>query len=373
MRRPKGLATRLMTAQVLVIAIGALTLVVAATLLAPRLFSDHLARIGEYSPDVRLHAEEAFVSSFALSLVFATTVSLATAGLVSWFLVGRVARPVAALADAADAVALGRYQVQVPRASFSSELLRLSDAFAHMAFRLTETDASRTALLSDLAHELRTPLATLEAYVDGMEDGVVEVVPESWGTMREQIQRLRRLAGDLREIAAAEEHALGLVLIPVDARAVAEAAVAAARPRYRAKTVDLQLDGGHPTYVLADRERLLQVLANLLDNALRHTPAHGTVRVSVDESGGRVSFRISDDGEGIATDQLDSIFRRFHRGDPARVSGDGGGSGLGLTIARAIVTEHGGDLTAASEGPGRGSAFTVSLLAQRGGDVGAGR
>lgn len=198
-------------------------------------------------------------------------------GTASWFLVRRVAHPVAQLADAADAVAAGDYRVHVPHTGFSSEIVRLSDAFDHMATRLADTETTRTRMLADLAHELRTPLATLEAYIDGMEDRVVPTEAQSWQTMRDQVARLRRLATDLREAAAAEEHALGLVLEPADAGQLAETAVAAARPRYQTKGVALELDIPDASVeVHADEERMQQVLGNLLDNARRHTPQADT-------------------------------------------------------------------------------------------------
>ena len=363
MARPAGLASRLMTAQVLVIGVGAVTLVVTAVLVAPGLFHVHLARTGEDSPAVRHHAEQAFVSSFAIALALATLAALAAAGLVSWFLVRRIADPVVQLADTADAVAAGQYSVTVPEAGFASELTRLAVAFEQMARRLAQTDASRARLMADLAHEVRTPLATLEAYIDGMEDHVVPASAESWATMRGQVTRLRRLATDLREAAAAEEHALGLLLAPTDAGEVAVAAVAAAGPRYQAKGVHLELRSQpDPLPVLADSERLQQVLANLLDNALRHTTPGGQVSVAAARSGERVRLVVADDGDGIPADQLDAVFERFHRADPARTAGDGG-SGLGLTIARAIVTDHGGTIQAASDGRGCGSTFTIDLPA----------
>lgn len=361
-RPPSRLAGRLMTAQILVIAVGSLTLAAATLLVAPGLFHRHLAHAGVDSPQVRKHAEEAFASSFAISLTIATVAALATAGLVSWFLVRRVAHPVEELALAADAVAAGNYRVAIPTADFSSELQRLSEAFAHMASRLGDTDAARSRLMSDLAHELRTPLATLEAFIDGIEDGVVPDTAESRETMRSQVARLRRLATDLRETAAAEEHALGIVLAPCNAADIADAAVAAARPRYQAKTVQLKLVlAAVPCPLRADQERLQQVLANLLDNALRHTPSGGHVELAVTGDARQVRFLIRDDGEGLPPDQLEAVFGRFHRADPARVLTDGGGSGLGLTIARAIVSDHGGTLTAGSAGPGRGTTFTVTL------------
>jgi signal transduction histidine kinase len=218
-------------------------------------------------------------------------------------------------------------------------------------------------MLADLAHELRTPLATLEAYIDGMEDRVVPTEAQSWQTMRDQVARLRRLATDLREAAAAEEHALGLVLEPTDAVQLAQAAVSAAQPRYQAKGVALELSIPNVApEVHADQERMQQVLANLLDNALRHTEPGGNVAVQVTSAGRVVRTQITDDGDGISPDELEAVFDRFHRADPARALNDGGGgSGLGLTIARAIVADHGGTLTAESTGHGGGATFTVSL------------
>ena len=359
--RPR-LAVRLMTAMALVIAVGGLTLLVTVNLVAPGLFHDHLSHFGMMSPEVTAHAEEAFSSSFAIAITVAMATSLIAAGLVSWFLVRRVARPVEDLAAAAETVATGSYVVDVPTEPFSSELEALATSFSHMAERLAATDASRTRLLADLAHELRTPLATLEAYIDGLEDGVVDGTAESYETMRGQVARLRRLATDLRESAAADEHALHLAPVELDAAAAASAAVAAAAPRYRTKGVELVLvPAADGLLVRADPERLGQVLSNLLDNALRHTPSGGRVSVAAARSASSVTVTVADDGDGIPTDQLRTVFDRFHRVDPARASADGSGSGLGLTIARAIVLDHGGTLTAASDGPGTGATFTVSL------------
>ncbi len=367
-RRRARLAVHLMAAQAVVLVVGALALLVTASLVAPGLFHDHLARSGVQSALVSMHAEEAFRSSFAIGLSVGGVVSLVAAGMASLFLVRRVTRPVEALAEAAEQVAAGRYTVEPLEETFSAELDALSASFTRMAGRLADTEATRTGLLADLAHELRTPLATLEAYIDGIEDGVVASDADAFQTMRSQVDRLRRLAGDLRESAAAEEHALGMSPVGLDARDAAFAAAAAARPAFGAKGVSLELalPPGRAA-VCADSVRLQQVLANLLDNALRHTPAGGRVGLTVAVgSSGRVSLDVVDDGEGIPPDQLDAVFDRFHRVDPARSSSDGSGSGLGLTIARAIVVDHGGTLTADSAGAGTGSRFTVRLPA--GGD-----
>jgi len=192
------------------------------------------------------------------------------------------------------------------------------------------------------------------------------VVPEdaaSWSTMRGQVARLHRLATDLREVASAEEHTLVSALRPTSVDEVCDAAIASARPRYQAGGVALTFVGpARMPEVLADAGRLHQVLVNLLDNALRHTADGGHVELRATVVDSRVRLALSDDGEGIPRDQLDAVFERFHRVDPARVVADGG-SGLGLTIARAIVADHGGTLVADSDGPGHGATFTIELPA----------
>ncbi len=353
-----------MVAQAIVVGLGAITLVVTAVVVAPSLFHEHLTSAGVESTEVMTHAEEAFASSFLISVAVATVVSLIAAGVVSWFLVRRVSRPVEELAGAAREVAAGNYSITVPAAEFSSELHELSGSFTHMAQRLSETDSVRVRLLADLAHELRTPLATLEGFIDGMEDGMLPADATSWGTMRDQVERLRRLSIDLRETAAAEEHALGLILETLDARDVVATAVAAATPRYNAKGVALlSSQPGEPCRIVGDTLRLQQVMANLLDNSLRHTDVGGEVAVSVARASEVVVIQISDSGDGIPLDQLEDIFTRFHRLDPSRMTTDGSGSGLGLTIARAIVVDHNGTLTATSTGLGTGSTFAIRLPA----------
>lgn len=364
MRQRPRLATRLMQAQALVVGMGTITLVISAVLVAPTLFHEHLIHTGIADVEVQFHAEEAFASAFAISVALATLTSLLAAGAISWFMVRRVSQPVEELADSAEIVATGQYNVSVPDATFSTELHRMSTSFNEMATRLAATNQTRTRLLADLAHELRTPLATLEAYVDGMEDDVLPHDAESWKTMRDQIHRLKRLAGDLREVTAAEEHALGMDLTVTDVQDTVSAAISAVSPRYAAKQVALNVQTGfQPTRVLADGLRLQQVWGNLLDNALRHTPSGGAVTVSLTRQGSDAVITVADTGEGIPTEQLPLVFERFHRVDPSRVSADGGGSGLGLTIARAIITDHGGRIRADSDGAGTGTTFTIVLPA----------
>jgi signal transduction histidine kinase len=361
-RRPRpGLGPRLLAAQLLVVLAGALTLTVVAFSVAPGLFSSHLDRAGETDPTVRVHAEEAFDAAFGIALGVAALVAVLTAAAVSAFAVRRLSRPIGQLARAADTLAAGDYTAAVPDARLGPEFDRLTAAFTGMAARLARTEATRSRLMADLAHELRTPVTTLNAHVDGLEDGVVPPSPATWEVMRDQLERLQRLATDLADLSAAEEHTQPLDRRPVDLVQVAATAVEAATPRYLAKGVSLTF-GGAPGPITAalDTGRLKQVLANLLDNALRHTPPGGTVTVNTRLNTSDVVIEVADTGDGIPATELDAVFDRFHRLDTARAR-SGGGTGLGLTIARAIVTAHGGTLTAASAGPGAGAAFTIRI------------
>lgn len=368
MSRPRRtLATNLVVGQVVVVAVGALALAVTATVVSPPLFRRHLVRAGITSAPVRRHAEEAFASTFTLALAVATVAALLAAGVTSWILVRQVSGPIEALARSADALAAGHFDPEPTVVGSGSELRRLSDAFSHMASRLADTDSSRSRLLSDLSHELRTPLATISAYIDGMQDDVLPRDAQSWDVMRAQVSRLSRLTTDVRDAAAAQEGTLSLQSRVVDPAELAHAAVDAVAPRFTTRGVHLTFAGTETGLaVVGDPERLAQVLANLLDNALRHTPAGGHVTVGVRSAGPSVQLIVTDDGDGIATDQLEAVFDRFHRGDPSRATGDDHGSGLGLTIARAVVTSHGGTLVAASPGVGRGTTVTVGLPASTG-------
>lgn len=363
MSRPRSLAVRMMAGQIVVIAVGALTLAVTAALIAPKLFTYHFEQTGEVDSHVQYHAQQAFESSFALALAFGVIASIVGAGFLSWLLTRRISQPIQQLSLAAEAVAAGDYNVSVPHDTFGRELAALSDAFDDMAVQLAATEASRRQLLADLAHELRTPLATLEAHIDGLEDGIVPANSDTYSVMRHQVSRLRRLTSDMRTLTEVEAHALDLQPQPTRVTTIIEDARSSVERRYAAKHVNLKCEPcTHDTVVSVDPDRLQQVMANLLENALRHTAEGGYVTVSCDCAADQASITVTDTGEGIPSDQLDAVFDRFHRADSSRQN-DGEGSGLGLTIARGIVADHHGTLIAQSQGTGRGAQFRVTLPA----------
>ena len=358
--RGRGLGSRLLVAQLVVLLAGALTLGLVALIVAPRLFTVHMDRAGETDPMVRAHAEEAFGSALGIALLVAASVSVASALVISALAVRRLSAPVTQLATAADSLASGHYEVAVPDPRLGDEFDRLTAAFTHMADALAHTERVRRQLLSDLAHELRTPLNTLAAQIDGLEDGLVAPTPATWQAIHGQLRRLERLAADIGQLSAAEEHAHPLTLRPADVAQIAADAVAADSPRYEMKNVHLVLERVGPLLARVDGIRMQQVLANLLDNALRHTPAGGDVTVRAFPEGRDAVVQVVDTGAGLPPSELEAVFERFHRVNPSRSRADGG-SGLGLTIARIIVGDHGGTLTAESSGLGSGATFTLRI------------
>jgi two-component system sensor histidine kinase BaeS len=361
--RPRlGLAGRLFAAQTLVVCAGSVTLGLVAAAVGPASFHDHLRQItGHVDPDAARHVEQAYASANAVSLTVALVAALAAALAVSAYVARRVAHPVGQLAAAAVDITDGHYDTRVTTPGLGDDFDTVVAAFNAMAGRLAEVEATRRRLLADLGHELRTPVATIEAYVDAAEDGVLVPDEDTWAVLRAQTGRLRRLAEDIAAVSRAEEHQLDLRPRRIAVADLVGAAVAAAKPRYTDKGVTLATAVAADLSELhADVERMGQVLGNLLDNALRHTPAGGTVTVTADRDRSGVRITVADTGEGIAAEHLPHVFERFYRADAAR-DRSRGGSGIGLAIVRAIVTEHGGRVTAHSGGPGTGTAVVVAL------------
>lgn len=359
----RSLAVRLFTAQVLVVLAGAVTLTVVAATAGPALFRTHL-RQATHSVDAQTarHVEQAYRLANTLSLGLAALAALAAALSVSAYLAHRLGRTVATLAGAAVRVADGHYGTRAAAPGLGEEFDALTAAFNAMAARLESVEATRRQLLADLGHEMRTPVATIEGYLDAAEDGISVADEDTLSVLRAQTSRLRRLAEDLSAVSRAEEH------LELDRRSVAvadlvAAAVAGAQGRYTAKGVHLRprLEPDLPA-VEADPQRIGQLMGNLLDNALRHTPPGGEVTLTARRHTGGVRLVVADTGSGIAAEHLPHLFERFYRVDAAR-DRDHGGSGIGLAIAQAIATAHGGLITAESPGPGGGAVFILTLPA----------
>lgn len=362
-RLRRSLGAKVLVAQLLVIVAGSATLALVALATAPGLFRDHVERAGGVIPaDVARHVDEAFGTAVVVALGVAIAAAFLTALAVSAFLSLRIVRPIRILAVAAERIAGGAYAARVA-ATGSDELAVLGAAFNEMATALESAERKRRELLTDVAHELRTPLATVEGYVEGLADGVVPADRATWTLLQAETGRLRRLVDDLAKVSRAEERQLDLHKAPIEPRLLVAAAVRTAAAAYAVKGVALEAKVNRRLpNVNVDPDRIAEVLMNLLDNALRHTPTGGRVEVTATTQGRQVEVSVADTGEGIAPEHLERVFERFFRADPARAR-TAGGSGIGLAIARAIVEAHGGSVLAESDGSGLGARFVVALPA----------
>jgi len=268
--------------------------------------------------------------------------------------VRRIAAPIGDVMDAADRVAGGDYGARV-EARGPGEVRRLARSFNQMAARLEANEAQRRGLLADVAHELRTPLSVIRGNVEGMLDGLYPADEAHLAPVLEETAVMARLLDDLQTLSTAEAGVLRLHRERVDPGALVQDAVAAFRARADAAgvTLECRAAGGVPELDV-DPVRIGEVLANLLSNAVRHTPSGGSVAAVVEPSAAGVSFTVSDTGRGIDAADLPYVFDRFVK------SADSGGAGLGLAIARSLVQAHGGRITADSE-PGRGTTMRFVL------------
>lgn len=352
---------RLIIAMALVVLAGGLTALLVAALVGPVFFHHHLIEV-ENSPGTTFeHAAAAFISASTLTLAIALGASALTSLAASLILARRIGASLGTMSTAAAQVAAGRFQARVTRPRVGAEFDELADAFNDMAARLDHDEDLRRRLMADVAHELRTPVATISATVDALEDGVQELSPQTVEVLRTQASRLTRLAADLAAVTRAETGALHLDRQPMVPLELLEVAAESARERYAAAGVGLVVEASAQLPVIwVDTDRFGQVLANLLDNALRHTPAGGRVTVGANRYGAGVRLVVADTGEGIDAAHLPHVFERFYRVDTAR-DRDHGGSGIGLSITRALVHAHGGTITAHSAGAGAGTRFVIDL------------
>ncbi len=270
-------------------------------------------------------------------------------------------RPVRELTAATRAVAGGALQQKVPVRS-RDELGELAMAFNQMSDDLARSVALRRQMTADIAHDLRTPLTVIAGYAESMRDGVLEATPERFDVVCGEVQQLLRLVEDLRTLSLADAGELRLERGPITPGALLERTVSAHALGAARKDVELSWRAAAELPdVDVDAERLVQVLGNLVSNALRHTTAGGRVELVAEADRGAVRLAVRDDGEGIGPDDLPRVFDRLYRADASRQDSDGQ-SGLGLAIAKSIVEAHGGAIAVESE-LGRGTRFELTLPA----------
>ncbi|MBN1402446.1 MAG: HAMP domain-containing protein [Anaerolineae bacterium] len=295
--------------------------------------------------------DRSILSAGALAIVVATVLGLA--------LTRTALRPLRQMSAAARRIASGQLSQRVAVAS-RDEIGDLGRAFNEMAAALERDEALRRKMMADVAHELRTPVAVMQAQVEALQDGVFELDQHNLAPIYAQTLLLGRLINDLRDLALAEAGQLPMEMAPLDPKALLERIGSAFRPRAQAKGLRLAIERpAELPSILGDAQRLEQVLGNLLDNAIRYTPEGGEIALRAWSDGGHVHVSVTDNGPGIAQADLEHLFERFYRADRARSRAEGG-TGLGLSIARQIAQAHGGNLTVDSQ-EGRGSTFTLHL------------
>jgi signal transduction histidine kinase len=292
-----------------------------------------------------------------LAIAFGIGIPLAT--LLVVYFSGRVVRPLEALTEAAGEVAAGHYAVALPGPGGGSEIERLSARFGEMAHRLAESEALSRNFLMSVSHELRTPLTAIRGHVSALRDGVLEddeARRRSLDVVAEEGVRLERLVGDVLDLAKLDARRFALLREEVDMRVLCERAHDAFATEAQARGIDLGLAIDGDAVLVTDGDRVLQIVSNLLANAIQWTPEGGSVRLTLATRGGEVVVTVADTGPGIAPDEQAWIFRPFWSGH----GGHSGGTGLGLAIASELASALGGRLEVSST-LGAGASFVLVL------------
>lgn len=342
----RQLRWRIIAAQMLVVLVGVVTLIATADALAAR----------TVDPEFLPVFESAVTQALVVAALAAALVGLGA----SMVLAREILRPLRQLAASSQRIADGHYDERIAM-PLSDELRDVAQSFNQMAKALAQVEQQRITLIGNVAHELRTPLAGLEGYLEGILDGVLPGDPETISAMQHEVRRLRRLVDDLQHLSRVEAGQVTIQPQVFDIVALVERIAAQLRPQLIEQCLNIIVeapDGSVPAY--ADPDRTAQVLVNLVGNAIRYTPEDGCITLRVRSDATHVQVAVEDTGIGIPAEALPYLFERFYRVDPSR-SRASGGSGIGLTIARHLARAMDGDITAFSAGIGKGSVFTLTL------------
>ncbi len=301
----------------------------------------------------------AFLDRINLQTLWGGLLAIGLALILAIILSSTLTRPVRELTIATRAVASGSPAQQVPIRS-KDELGQLASSFNRMSSDLARSLELRRQMTADIAHELRTPISIILGHAEAVHDGVLPASSENFEIVRQEAERLEHLVEDLRTLSMADAGELKLVMQPYDPRELLErsAKVYAHQAGQKDIAIDVHTDADLPLMEV-DAQRMVEVLANSLDNAIRYTPEGGHIGMSATRSDGMVEIRVQDSGPGVEPGELDKIFERFYRTESSR-SRDNGGSGLGFAIARSIVERHNGRIWAESQ-PGRGLTVVMRL------------
>jgi two-component system, OmpR family, sensor histidine kinase BaeS len=355
-----SLLWRLLGAQLVVIA---LTVVVSGFAISEQAAQTFMAIMMRYHVDpTAIEAE--FHAAILRILLISSLVGATTAMLLGWALVTRIVRPLKQMIALSERIAQGDYARRVHVRS-RDEIGRLAESLNQMAVSLTRVEALRRDLVANVAHELRTPLATLRGYLEALRDGIAPASHETLELLHEEILRLVRLVDDLHQLSQFDARVSRLRLGPLDVPGLLHRLATVYGPEFTSRGLALEVvcDAALPD-IEVDGDLVGQALRNLLDNALRHAPPRTTVTIEARPARGGLRVAVSNAGDGIAPEDLPHIFERFFRGEKSR-SRETGGAGIGLSIVREIARAHAGETGATSQDGWTTVWFTVLDTRQR--------
>jgi signal transduction histidine kinase len=340
--RPDGIATRIVLAALVVVALALAILAIGVF----RVGSDTFMHLMEAFGAPTDTAASMFQSSVTEILAVAAAVAALAALAVGMVLARRIARPIERLADAAQRTAEGDLRATAP-VEGPAEVRALANAFNVMVDRLAEQDAVRREFVVNASHELRTPLTNLQGYLEALRDGVLPPDPATFDSLREEVDRLTRLAASLDILAGGDD---GRPMPEdVDLGALVRSGLELTAPSFARRSLSVSSSVAPGLAVHARADELAQVVSNLLQNAIRYTPAGGEVRVTVAREGGHAVVRVSNSGGEIPAEDLPRVWERFFRVERSRDRASGG-AGIGLAIVKRLIEEAGGRVGATSEG-----------------------
>lgn len=365
------LGAKLFLSYLAIIVVGVVVLILASQFILPTSFNRHMAgmgngmMMGEAGNSAMSQLFVDFRASFNEALMYAALAAMGIAVLLSLLFSRRVISPVQAMSLATQRIANGRYEERV-QVNGEDELAQLAVRFNQMAEKLDQVESMRRRLIGDVSHELRTPLTAIKGSMEGLMDGILPANDETFQQIHAEVDRLNRLVDDLQELSRVEARAYQLDIRRIDVSSLAQTVAKRLATRFESKHIllELELTPDLPP-VLADEDRAIQILTNLTGNALQYTPEGGRVTISAKQISDEVQITVRDTGIGIPPEHISHIFDRFYRVDKSRSRHAGGGSGIGLTIARALVEAHGGRIWVESAGEGNGSTFTFTLASAK--------
>jgi len=306
---------------------------------------------------------ENFKAAVNESLLFSSIAAFVIAGILSILISRQITKPLISITDASQEIAKGNYNQRVQVTTDNGdELAQLGHSFNSMAAQLEQTENMRRQLIGDISHELRTPLTAIKGSMEGLIDGVLSSDETTYMHIYQEADRLQRLVEDLQELSRVEGGAFRINKEEINVDKLLHDALTPLINTFNKKGVQVSIhsEKNLPS-VTANHDRIFQVIQNLLGNALQFTPENGTIEINAKKVGAFIHISVKDSGAGIEANHLPHIFERFYRADRSRSRQNGGGSGIGLTIAQSLVEAHGGKIWADSEGKGHGSTFTFTL------------